>query len=269
MRTEHVWMVGLILLVAASGRAADPALPGSGPEEKVAASEIWPASLERIQGRYLFVQVASPGGLWRSGDGEGRQVSLHELSPEARQRLEKAEIVIADLRLPTRKDASRRLSPSKRGYLRHYEEQAPGRLVLKGLPGIGGGQGDSGAYSGPVEFGILHSSHSNPSVSGVMTLRRQQEQIWGAAIFDYADLTATPPLPAGAKPDEEPIDAVGNARILRSGLEIFAYVHWEEPGANGATRTFRGCVRLAREDQFPKTAPPPLKPRETEVASAR
>ena len=92
---------------------------------------------------------------------------------------------------------------------------------------------------------------------------------WGAAILDYADLTAAIPLPAGAAPDEEPMLAVGNARILRSGLEIFAYVSWDEPGANGGTRTFRGCVRLAREDQFPKTAPPPLKPRETEVASAR
>lgn len=210
---------------------------------KVQPSEIWPASLERIAGRYSYAGVASPGGLWLSDSAGRRQVSVNELSAEARNRLTQAEIIISDLKLPAAVEASQRRSPSGRGLLRHYEEQAPGRLVLRNLRGIGGLSQDPGAYEGPVMFGISHSSHSNPSVSGILTLRRQQEATWGAATLDYADLSA---VPATGQEDPETQPVIGNARILRSGVEIFAFVGWQEKSADGAERDYTGSVRLVR-----------------------
>ncbi len=253
MRSYQVlFALGLALLMVAGWRvppagAQAAGKPGTeGEAAKLDPATIWPASLDRIAGRYVFAQVASPGGLWRTDEKERRQVSLRELSAPARERLEAAEILISELKLPTQKDASQRVSPSKRGNLRYYQEQATGKLVMRGLPGVGGADGDAGSYSGPVHFEITHASHSNPSVAGVFNVRQQQEQTWGAATLDYADLQATPILPEG-KADAELPAVIGNARILRSGVEIFAFVGWTEKGAGGAEQTFRGAVRLLRQ----------------------
>ena len=256
MRSHNVLLVVGLALLAAAGWQSTPARaqapPGAGQAgpggeaAKVDPAVIWPASLERIAGRYAFTQISSPGGLWRTDDKERRQVSLHELSAPARERLEKAEIVISDLKLPTQKEASQRVSPSKRGHLRYYQEHAAGKLVLRGLPGVGGAEGDTGSFSGPVYFEVTHGSHSNPSVAGVLNVRQQQEQTWGVATLDYADLQAAP-LPPEGKADEELPAVMGNARILRSGIEIFAFVSWTEKGPRGAEQTFRGSVRLMRQ----------------------
>lgn len=246
----------LILGQTASAQEAPPAA--------VKPTEIWQAGLEKLAGRYLFVQIASPGGLWERGK-ENRQVSLSQLSPAARNRLMKAEIVISDLKLPSTIEASQRLSPSKRGNLRFYSETAQGRLLLQNLPGISGGE-DLEKFDGPVEFHIGHQSHSNPSVNGILTQRMQQEQTWGVATLDYADFTASRPRKED-KPDEEESPVMTNARILRSGVEIFAFVEWEEM-FDGEPRRYNGSVRLLK--QTARQAPPapgaPGKPAPTDEA---
>lgn len=244
-------MVAVSLALGAWGAPArpaskvKPAAPADEPAAKRSAAAIWPASLEKIAGRYVFAQVASPGGLWESGPAGRKQVSINELSPEMRGRLTHAEIVISGLKLPSVVEASERISPSKRGKLRFYEESAAGRLVMKNLPGIGGEPDDKGEFAGPVSFTLIHASHSNPSVYGVLVQRQRQEATWGAAALDYADLSATP-LVEEADPDEELPSVMANARILRSGVEIFAFVTWKE-GRGEAERTYAGCVRLVRE----------------------
>jgi hypothetical protein len=94
-----------------------------------------------------------------------------------------------------------------------------------------------------------HQSHSNPSVSGILNLRKQQEQTWGAATLDYADLLAST-LPKD--PNGEGETVLNNARVLRSGTEIFCYVEWREK-EGAASRTILGAVRLQR---VPEAAPP-------------
>lgn len=231
-----------------------PAAPGDRPEQapdvKVEPASIWPASLERIAGRYVYVQVASPGGLWERGPAGRKQVSINELTPEMRDRLTHAEITISGLKLPAEIEAVERVSPSKRGKLRYYEENAAGRLVMHNLPGIGSTDGDKGEFTGPVVFTLQHNSHSNPSVFGILNLRQHQESTWGVATVDYADLSAVPVV-EGAKGDAEIPPAIGNARILRSGVEIFAFVNWEEQRPDGE-HTFMGAVRLARELPAPQ-----------------
>jgi hypothetical protein len=212
---------------------------------------IWQADLAKLAGRYGFAQVASPGGLWLKEEGKDRQVSIGELPPALRERFENAEIVISDLQLPGTVEAADRESPSKRGRLRFYNESAIGRLSMRGLPGIGGAQQDEGNFAGPVLFQIDHAGHSNPSVSGVLTLRQQQERTWGVATVDYADLSAAALLPNG-KPGEDDSPVMMNARILRSGVEIFAYVEWTEAG-----RRYQGSLRLARRQPTPAPAAPP------------
>lgn len=229
---------------------AQPRTPAKTPDGTEAVADprtLWPAGLERIAGRYRFAQVASPGGLWMETGKEKRQVSLHELSPAMQERLKSAEIVIAELKLPSVVEASQRLSPAKRGMLRYYSESAPGKLTLKGLPGVGGEQDDKGEYEGPVLFTVEHASHSNPSVAGVLNQRRQQETTWGAATLDFADLGATPVPAEGGEPGEEVHAVVGNARILRSGVEIFAFVNWTERTDDGTEKRYTGSVRLERQ----------------------
>lgn len=279
---------------------------------------IWPAGLQRIAGRYVFSQVASPGGLWErtesaKGTQRSRQVSLNEVPAAFRQRLTTAEIVISDLELPTLIEASQRESPSKRGMLRFYSETTIGKVQVKNLPGIAGRDGDAGTFTGRVLLRLEHQSHSNPSVAGILQQRLQAEPTWGVAALDYADLSASsiPPPPAegadpggpaakpgsapekkpqaGAKPagklpdkgkpaaarpaapkpgekehpeHEEDLEGqpiITNARVLRGGIEIFAFVEWETR-TGGTTQRIYGSVRLLRNEAAAPAASPRTKP---------
>ena len=269
------------LAMAGAQAQAPPA-----PEEREAAEAapmldpktIWPAGLEKLAGRYVFYQVASPGGLWetftpKNGRSIRRQVSINQLPAAFRDRLTRAEVVISDIKMPVI-EASERLSPSKRGMLRFYSERAEGRLNIRGLPGIGGNADDAGAFSGPVLFRLDHGSHSNPSVVGILQQRMHQEQTWGAATLDYADLVAMPvPVEAPANGDKprpqkapvkpkpgdaeaaddagDPVPVMVNARTLRSGIEIFSFVEWRQKGKDG-DRHYTGSVRMIRDDLVPK-----------------
>jgi hypothetical protein len=231
--------------------------PGPGTADPKA---IWPAGLDKLAGRYVFVQVASPGGLWersftvKKGEPATRQVSMNEIPRALRDRLTRAEIIISDLTLPTMVEASERLSPSGRGMLRYYSETTTGKLVMRNVPGIGGVDGETGDYTGTVVFKLDHQGHSNPSVSGVLVHRMRQEPTWGAATLDYADLQATalPKVEAKdgkpAEPDEEGQTVIANARILRSGVEIFAFVDWTDKDRKGKPRAaYTGSIRLLRQ----------------------
>lgn len=231
--------------------AAPPAEPG------VDARQIWPAGLDRLAGRYVFVQVASPGGLWETavaadGTTRKRQVSINEISADWREKLENATITISLEEGPRRVSATQRESPSKRGNLRFYEEEALGKVAVRNLPGVHGGEGVQN-FSGPALLRLNHQSHSNPSVSGVLRARQQQEQTWGAATLDYADLAAST-IPS--KPDDEGTPVLANVRVLRSGTEMFAYVEWSDK-AGGVMRTVQGAVRLLRQQEA--SIPTPLK----------
>lgn len=236
--------------VAVAQPRANPARP--------APESIWPATLEKIAGRYVFVQVGSPGGFWEwrlAGDAprEPRQICINDVPAALREQLTAAELVISDLKLPTHKEASERRSPSGRGMLRFYSEHAEGRLAMKGLPGIGGEGGDKGTYTGRVQFALEHQSHSNPSVSGILFRRLQEEATWGAATLDYADLEAIPIDPPGENP-QDPLPVIANARVLRGGIEIFAYIEYFHQAADGE-RVIRGTARLMKAGQ---ANPPPL-----------
>ena len=93
---------GLLTLnaVAAPESGGAPA-PRTGPNAsaapKIDPKTIWPAGVQALSGRYQFVQVASPGGLWARTGSNVRQVSLNELPAAFRDRLRKAELVVADL----------------------------------------------------------------------------------------------------------------------------------------------------------------------------
>jgi hypothetical protein len=273
-------------LKAGTGKQ-DGAKQGQEGGVKVPPKDIWPAGLERLQGTYVFVQVASPGGLWESysptdGASTRKQVSINELPAAFREKLLDAELTISDVKLPTEIDASQKESPSKRGMLRYYDENATGKLRLRNLPGIGGDGEDKGAYNGPVEFHLNHQSHSNPSAVGIFQQRMNQEPTWGAAAIDYADLEAvaipldkpdglTPKSPNGEKgkpaapkpgaqgkegeqPDHEVPAVIGNARVLRYGMEIIVFVEWLEENEKGR-RQINGAVRLFRKDALPSTIP--------------
>jgi hypothetical protein len=282
--------VGTALLLIVGAKAQDPAAPEK-PEGAPQAGQpeqpaepmfdpktIWPAGLEQVAGHYVFYQVASPGGFWEAfyparGRSIRRQASINEVPAAFRERLLKAEVIISDLKTPTTIVANERLSPSKRGMLRFYTETAEGRLTLRGLPGIGASQDDTGTFSGRVLFTIDHQSHSNPSVAGVLQTRIYQEPTWGVATLDYADLNAValpPETPAGQAPEkaapkpgaEDPDDVppvMANARILRSGIEIFAFVEWRQKQKQGES-TYTGSVRLIRRDQMPKEPEPGAAP---------
>jgi hypothetical protein len=228
---------------------------------------IWQAGLEKLVGRYTFVQVASPGGLWeRDGQGGARQIAFPDSPKELQDILGKGEIVISDLAKPTEVSAEERLSPSGRGKLRFYHEEGKGKLTLKNLPGIGGAEGDKGQFTGAVNLAIDHQSHSNPSIAGVLEQRKRQEPTWGAAALDYADFHVYLPSADGKENDEAP-PVIGNARILRSGVEIFAFIEWQGKGPRGL-RIYQGCVRLAKAG----ADVPPAKPNRdvaTRTAAAR
>ncbi|MCC2671730.1 MAG: hypothetical protein K0Q72_4201 [Armatimonadetes bacterium] len=244
--------------VAAWGAPAKPAKkPGApatapataaAPEPMVDPGKIWQANLERIAGRYTFAQVASPGGLWQTfepaggGKAEMQQISLSQAPAALREKLLAAEVVISDLKTPRKVEAAERLSPSKRGMLRYYEERGAGNVTVRNLPGISGDDAQTD-YSGPVLLTIEHQNHSNPSVSGILSQRQQQESTWGAATIDFASLTASS-VPKDE--NEEGVSVITNARILRSGVEIFAFVEWQEKDATGSRRII-GSVRLVRQ----------------------
>ncbi len=262
----RIGISGLALALSAAALAqnqpGNPSGAGNKPEQAPRPTtdprSIWPAGLEQIAGRYVFLQVASPGGFWdriepKEGRTEMRQLSINEVPAELREKLTHAELILSDLKTPTRVEAEERTSPSGRGKLRYYDEHADGRLVMKGLPGIGGNTDDPGEYSGPVSFSLSHQSHSNPSVSGIFQLRVQQEPTWGAATIDAAELSAeTPP----AKPGEEGRLVIGNARILRSGTELFAFTEWSFQD-DRAQHHIVGSVRLVRT---PSGTPPAIQP---------
>jgi hypothetical protein len=134
-----------------------------------------------------------------------RQVSLWELSPATRARFEKAELIISDLEPSDLPNAREEVSPSKRGRIRFYSEYAVGKLTMRNLPGIGGDDEDKGTFTGKVEFGLTHQSHSNPSVSGILFQRMQQESTWGAATIDFADLEAVQLTDGKPKPGPRPL----------------------------------------------------------------
>jgi hypothetical protein len=248
--------------------AAEPVPPPDAPPMPAppAPEQIWQAGLARIAGNYRFVQIASPGGLWQktvtAGKEDVQQLSLSQLPKALREQLQKAEIEILDLQTPTTVKASSEKSPGVGGMLRHYSEDTPGRLVMRGLPGIGSVDGDSGNFSGGVIFGLDHTSLSTPSVPGVLFTRAKTEATWGAATLDYAELIAQKPLPKGQE-DGDPQYPIFNARILRSGVEIFAFFQWTDPEAKkkGTQREIWGTVRLLRVngDTAPPPAPTPAK----------
>ncbi|MBI3946646.1 MAG: hypothetical protein HY321_12055 [Armatimonadetes bacterium] len=242
-----------------------PEQPGPSAE----AREVWPASLQSLAGRYVFARVASPGGIWErlrpsqpDARTSTRQVSIDDLPAPLRERLTHAEIIISDLKLPSEVEFDQRTSPSGRGKLRSYYESAIGRLAMCNVPGIGAESGDSGEFEGPVRFTIEHFSHSNPSVSGVHAQRVQQEGTWGAAALDYADLGAIPLAEDGSDGPGERAP-IANARILRSGVEIFAYLEVVYQAEDGEHH-YSGCLRLVRDSKgspSPDPEPPRRRPR--------
>lgn len=310
---------GVCVLNATFPAGGDPPSPGAPAPTppKTDPKTIWPAGLKELAGRYQFIQVASPGGLWARTGKEARQVSLNELTPAVRDRLRKAELIISDLQFEGAPDAREEVSPSRRGTLRFYSESAVGNLTLHNVPGIGGDDEDKGEFQGRVLFGLNHQSHSNPSVSGVLFQRMQQEPTWGVATLDYADLEAVPfvegkapprrrpappnsttqrpnasrvvlastvtapselggfrltaeptkpgkpapdkpapgkptpakPMPPVADGDEETTPTIANARVLRSGIEIVAFVEWEEK-VNGKATLYNGSIRLIKMNEF-------------------
>jgi hypothetical protein len=252
-----------VLVAGANAQTQDDKAPPKTPA--VNAKTLWPVGLEALAGRYVFLQVATPGGMWERGGNTPRQIALPDCPKELQDLLMKAEIVISDIAKPTEITADERLSPSKRGNLRFYHEEGSGKLTLKNLPGIGGADGDKGQYSGPADFALDHQSHSNPSAFGIMEQRKRQEPTWGAAALDFADLNAFAPDVPG-KDNEAPI--MGNARILKSGVEIFAFIEWDGKGPRGM-RNYMGCVRLGKKG----ADVPPAKPNRDldakEVALAR
>jgi hypothetical protein len=246
--------VATVTLAAAFAQdrpAEQPPLQPSAPAEPIQRSQadpkrVWPAGMEVLAGRYVYAQVASPGGFWdtvRGADGRERmrQVAITHVPRDLREKLEAAEIVISDLTLPSRIEATEQESPARRGMLRFYDEIVRGKLALRNLPGISGGERE-GDYSGPVVFHLAHRSHSNPTVSGVFQTLQRQEPTWGAAYIDYGDLGATT-IPA--KEGEDGDILIANARVLRSGQEIFAFIEWRYKDDEGDHHLV-GSVRLRR-----------------------
>ncbi len=256
--------VGLIVPSGALGQQPVPPAEAQAPtaDPKV----IWPAGLDRLAGRFVFVQVGSPGGLWRKEGLKSRQIAIDDLPTAMQTKLRAAEIVISDIKLPTQVEASESLSPSKRGMIRHFSESALGRLVIKNLPGAAASDA-VGDYSGPALFHLEHSLHSNPSLTGVLEQRLNQEGTWGAATLDYADLGAEVYVPEPAappkngqkraekeQPDAETAAPISNARVMRNGQEIFVFVSWIEK-VGKVEREYLGTVRMVKESS--KMAPRP------------
>src|SRR4051812_10258548 len=90
-----------VLLTAAARAAASGDDNGKIEDPKIDAAAIWPAGLEKLAGRYVFAQVASPGGLWErtlpvpAGGTAPRQVSLNEIPAAFREKLTHASITIS------------------------------------------------------------------------------------------------------------------------------------------------------------------------------
>lgn len=242
--------------VAASAGQREQPGPEESPEEIV--RRIWPVSLEALAGTYVFAQVASPGGLWRRQAGGAtpgvRQMSIHEAPESFRKQLLSGRLTLSEVTTAGKPEASEERSPSGRGLIRRYTEEGSGRLVLKGVPGIGAREDDEGAHEGMVGLRLLHQSHSNPSPSGVFKTRLAQEPTWGAATLDYADLEAflLPKKGPDGEPRPEAEDdeaglIIANARVMRSGYEIYAFVQWIE-SKQGVHQEVTGAVRLLRQE---------------------
>lgn len=291
LATTLTAILGLLALAAAAppGRAQNgKPQAGSAPVQEPRppagdlelARKLWPKGLRELSGRWVFSKIASPGGLQlrtyprqAGAVGSSRKVDLEGLPAEMRRHLKGAELVIGPLEGGLDSRASSRESPSKRGHIRHVEEASVGRIRLSYIPGVGEVEKPGKPFSGKVLFVLEHTSHSNPSPSGVRDARETQEATWGPAFIDYADLTAIvlPPEPAqpAAKPgagtrpaapprpvpegqaeDEPEVIVLNNCRVMRSGTEIIAYVEWETEQPGGTVRYF-GSILLTRRGTRP------------------
>lgn len=273
MRRRALFHHSLAAAGLLAGASSAQGKPGEVPADEELRRRVWPVALADLQGEFRFVQVASPGGLWlrlrKAQGGTVRQISLHEAPAEFRKKLEGAVLELRNVQRVGPIEVSDERSPSGRGTIRRYTENGSGSLVLKGIPGIGGESGDSGEHTGPVELELSHTSHSNPSPSGIFRLRLSQEPTWGAATIDYADLVAVAPPSARRQPaslqqpgqeeDAEPLIVVGNARVMRSGYEIFAFVQWLKEERDQLVDIV-GAVRLLRSDLYPQGPEDPAAP---------
>src|SRR5947207_15775709 len=115
-RRSGVTRLPFLMASLATGAIAAAALGGAGAQERAAPKKpvdpasIWPASLTQFEGRFVYAQVASPGGLWESipsGDEKValRQIAIDDLPAALRDRLRKAEIVVSDIHRPTEVEA--------------------------------------------------------------------------------------------------------------------------------------------------------------------
>jgi hypothetical protein len=294
---------GVGVLSASAQNEPSPPGGTPAPTPPVKPEQVWPAGLKSLAGgRYVYAQVGSPGGLWErtipaKGPLSHRQVSISEVPEPLRQKLTRAELTIS-LDGETRIEAEERMSPAKRGMLRFYTESGMGKLTLRNLPGIGGISGDTRDFSGPVLLELNHQLHSNPSVFGIFQQRQQQEMTWGAATIDFADLQAVslpkedpakapgaagagkapgagkPAAPKAGAPGVEPKEnhdehaeaetlIIANARVMRNGQEIFAFVEWTKKDKL-AEKTYFGTIRLLRQSgdgaPVPAVPRPPMPP---------
>lgn len=246
------WMVVSALLVLTLGAS------GAARAEAVAPQAIWHDGLSVIQGKFQFVQVSSPGGLWIKDSIQGAreplytQVSMNELPGELQAKLKNAEIKLQIVG-STDSQAEQSVAPGQRGqppyhgHLRRYEETGRGVLTIQGLPGIGLAENDRGEFSGEVDFSLESQNHSDPSDIGIFEERFKQEMTWGPAaqLRNYADLRAHR---HGATEDDSLAMPMANARLLRGGREIIAYIEWTSPNppAGISRRVYQGSVRLYR-----------------------
>src|SRR4051794_12614232 len=88
MRPPHALTTLLSLsMMLPFAAAAEPAPPPDAPPTAIAPApapeQIWPAGLARIAGRYRFIQIDSPGGLWQktvnASKEDLQQISLNQL----------------------------------------------------------------------------------------------------------------------------------------------------------------------------------------------
>lgn len=218
---------------------------------------MWYNGLTQIGGTYQYVQIESPGGLWQedrilNAKSEMKQVSINELPAALKEKLLKAEIQILDIK-QTSIEANQKASPGPRGQapyhgmLRTYEEHATGSLVIHNIPGIGLMDQDAGEFQGKATLELVMGNHSDPSDAGILSERLAGEMIWGSAaqMRNYATLEG---FKAGGVQDDPAAHVMANARLLRGGQEIVAYVEWTQKTgkAERPEIIYRGAIRLAR-----------------------
>src|SRR5688572_14347065 len=106
MMIRHTTLFALLSAGALAGLGGARAQEPKPEKPAVEPASIWQAGLARMAGRYVFAQVASPGGLWETytpangGTVTRKQVSINEVPPAFRSGLLAAQITISDLKLP-------------------------------------------------------------------------------------------------------------------------------------------------------------------------